>query len=78
MIKIGDSLMPDNPYERHAQIVKEEMISEMDLGLDHIQKLISHMYGGVAGWFLNPFARWPVRTFVRKLLLKLTSSWTVQ
>ncbi|MHA1276674.1 MAG: hypothetical protein ACTSQI_08975 [Candidatus Helarchaeota archaeon] len=58
--------MPDNPYERHAQIVKEEMISEMDLGLDHIQKLISHMYGGVAGWFLNPFARMIYHIMARK------------
>jgi hypothetical protein len=66
MTIVGDPRMSDDSYEEHAQIVKEEMISEMDLGLDHIQGLISNMYGGVAGWFLNPIARLLYHIMARK------------
>ena len=69
MINVGDSSMhngPNNSLEENAHIVKEELIREMDRGLDYIQKLINNMYGGVAGWFLNPIARLIYHIMARK------------
>jgi hypothetical protein len=45
MIKIGEAPMENPTQQEHAQIVKEEMIREMDMGLDHIQVCLGRMYG---------------------------------
>ena len=66
MINAGDSSMHKESLEENALIIKEEMIKELDLGLEYIQVLISNMYGGVAGWFLNPIARLIYHIMARK------------
>ncbi len=66
MINVGDSSMHDASLEEHANIIKEEMLHELDLGLEYIQFLISKMYGGIAGWFLNPIARLIYHLMARK------------
>ena len=57
MIEVGDPSMRDNTPLGHAQIIKEELINEMDLGLDYIQVCIGKMYGGITGWLFNPIAK---------------------
>ncbi|MDD1777305.1 MAG: hypothetical protein LUQ65_03980 [Candidatus Helarchaeota archaeon] len=58
--------MDNFTQQEHAQIVKEEMVREMDMGLDHIQVTLGRMYGGISGWFLNPIARLIYNIMARK------------
>jgi hypothetical protein len=66
MIKTGEPPMENFTQQEHAQIVKEEMVREMDKGLDHIQVSLGRMYGGLTGWFLNPIARLIYNLMARK------------
>ncbi|HUY01517.1 MAG TPA: hypothetical protein VMV49_18280 [Candidatus Deferrimicrobium sp.] len=52
--------------QEKAQIVKSELLHEMDLGLEYIQVCIGSMYGGITGWFLNPIARLIYNIMARK------------
>ncbi|MHA1267287.1 MAG: hypothetical protein ACTSRS_18765 [Candidatus Helarchaeota archaeon] len=66
MIKVGDPLPQEDTILKHAQIIKEELINEMDKGLDFIQKSISKMYGGITGWVFNPIAKLIYNILARK------------
>ncbi len=72
MINTGDSPMhsehrEDPIREDHARIIKEELVKEMDKGLEYIQTCLGQMFGeGLAGWFLNPIARLIYHIMARK------------
>ncbi len=66
MIKVGDPSMYDDSTLEHAELVKEEMINEMDTGLDYIQVCIGKMYGGFTGWLFNPIAKLIYNILARK------------
>ena len=66
MINVGEPSMHIDSLQEHAQFIKEELIKEMDMGLDYIQTCIGNMYGGVTGWFLNPIARLVYHIMARK------------
>ncbi len=66
MINAGDPSMQNFTQQEHAQMIKEELIREMDKGLDHIQVCLGRMYGGLTGWFLNPIARLIYNIMARK------------
>ena len=66
MIKVGDPPMHDDTLGEHAQIIKEDLVSEMDTGLDYIQVCIGKMYGGITGWIFNPIAKLIYNILARK------------
>jgi len=66
MINAGDRSMQKSPVQENASIVKEELIKEMDKGLDYIQVCLGRMYGGITGWFFNPIARLIYNIMARK------------
>lgn len=66
MINVGDTPVHDETTQAHAQIIKEELVKEMDTGLEYIQKCIGKMYGGIKGWFFNPIAKLIYNVMARK------------
>lgn len=66
MINVGDLPMADEAILKNAQIIKEELINEMDMGLDYIQQCIGKMYGGITGWVFNPIAKLIYNILTRK------------
>ncbi|MBD3228205.1 MAG: hypothetical protein GF329_08445 [Candidatus Lokiarchaeota archaeon] len=44
--------------EKNTNIVREELIEQMDIGLKNVNKLLGKMFGtGISGWILNPIAK---------------------
>jgi len=66
MINAGDASMQNSSLQENAAIIKEELIKEMDRGLDYIQVCLGRMYGGITGWFFNPIARLIYNIMARK------------
>ncbi|MFX1293591.1 MAG: hypothetical protein ACFFD2_01845 [Promethearchaeota archaeon] len=66
LINVGGPPIYDDSLIENAEIIKKEMIRELDLGLEYIQVLISNMFGGITGWFLNPIARLIYHIMARK------------
>ena len=66
MINVGEPSMHDDSLLEKAQIVKEELINEMDYGLEYIKVCVGKMYGGIKGWFFNPIAKLVYHIMARK------------
>jgi hypothetical protein len=50
--------MSSKKIGKNREIIKEELIEQMDIGLRNVSKLIGKMFGtGVTGLFLNPIAK---------------------
>ncbi|MHA1251257.1 MAG: hypothetical protein ACTSRP_14805 [Candidatus Helarchaeota archaeon] len=44
--------------EKNSKIIKEELVTQMNIGLGNVSRLIGRMFGnGVTGFFLNPVAK---------------------